>query len=89
MQFGQSADKKMGHDENEIGKSNALTETHIDTDKRRCKLCHLQLYESHGKFIFHPRDQIKIAWDIMASVVLVAACFMTPLSLAFETLDEA
>ena len=41
----------------------------------------------HKKFLCHPRDNIKLLWDIFASIVLVVACFMTPFGLAFESLD--
>lgn len=35
----------------------------------------------------YPEDQIKLVWDIFTSVALVTACFMTPLSLAFDSLE--
>lgn len=36
----------------------------------------------------YPEDNLKLAWDIFTSIVLVLACFMTPFSLAFERLDS-
>ena len=42
----------------------------------------------HKKFLCHPRDKIKLLWDIFASIVLVVACFMTPFGLAFDHLDQ-
>ena len=36
----------------------------------------------------YPESMIKLWWDIFTSIVLVAACFMTPFSLAFPTLDK-
>lgn len=38
--------------------------------------------------LFYPTDTMKLYWDIISSVCLVAACFMTPMTLAFEQFDK-
>lgn len=42
----------------------------------------------HKAMLFYPTDTIKLYWDIITSIMLVTACFMTPFSLAFEEYDK-
>ena len=32
----------------------------------------------------HPKNKIKIAWDIYATILLILVCIITPLNLAFN-----
>lgn len=38
-------------------------------------------------WLCYPQSMIKMTWDILSSVALVCACFMTPFGLAFPWLD--
>ena len=36
----------------------------------------------------YPEDQIKVNWDLFITIVLLFACIMTPIRIAFEQKDD-
>lgn len=42
----------------------------------------------HAAWLFHPEDWAIVVFELLATIALVTACFMTPFSLAFPWLDE-
>jgi hypothetical protein len=38
--------------------------------------------------IIYPNDSIKIWWDVLISIVLLASCLTTPYNLAFSEMEE-
>ena len=41
-------------------------------------------YRSNKKtFILYPEDKVKAFWDILMTLILLGACIITPLDIAF------
>ena len=44
--------------------------------------------KTRKKFILYSDNKFKIIWDIIVSIILMAACIMTPVNLAFSDMEQ-
>lgn len=45
---------------------------------------------THRKFmIWYPNDRFKIAWDLTMTFILLLSCYLTPIGIAFVSLEES